>query len=316
MGTSKWSWIQQCHSRNWFSSQLPLSSSNLLHVAAGICWANTCPLALCSGWLLALDYQHEIRCWPAAHLPLWRHSVSNPYWVTWGVGLMPEVSCHAFSWEVLGRFPSQKQKALCPIQTSSGRGGEPLGWAVVGESATLPSPITLTTDHIGCQSAAEFDTCSLASSRCISGLPKLVRWWCCQSVYMKHTRHFCALHLHVWKEAMLHSERRHCPKGLWPHFVFVIIILWDSTFFFLYQYSIEHRTYPGWRLVCLCAISEIVNKEEKHVIFFRGKHNNLLWFFFFLICLYTLLEILQNPSQRNCTNCCKCKPDTVNLRHL
>lgn len=134
MDTSKWGWIQQRHSKNRFASHIPLRSSSLLDDASGVCQANMCPLAICSSWVLALDYQCEIRCWPVACLPLWRRSASNPYWVTQGVGLVPEVPCHGFSWEALSRFPSQQQKALCPVQTSSGRGGELLGWAVVGVS--------------------------------------------------------------------------------------------------------------------------------------------------------------------------------------
>lgn len=115
MGTSKWNWIHQCHTKNRFASHIPLCSSNLLDVVSGVCWANVFPLAVCSGWVLALDYQHEIRCWPAAYLLLRRRSASNPYWVTWKVGLVPEVPCHGFSWEMLSRFPRQQQKALCPV---------------------------------------------------------------------------------------------------------------------------------------------------------------------------------------------------------
>lgn len=91
VGANMWSWIQQCNGKNWFASHTPSYSINLLGVVGCVCWVNMCLQAACSSWVLALGYQHEIRCWLKAQLPPQRHAASHPFWVTWGVGLVPEI---------------------------------------------------------------------------------------------------------------------------------------------------------------------------------------------------------------------------------
>lgn len=188
VGTSKWSWIQQCHGRNQFASHVPLCSSNLLSVVGGVCSANMCPLAICSNWVLALDYQHEIRCWPVAHLPLRRHSASNPYWVTWATGLVPEVCCHGAR-RCSADFPGRNKKPYVPSKLHLG-GGSLLIWAVVRVSQHF---FPLHSHHVSHEPPVRTRVSYLlqfASTWCTSNLAKLVRWWFFQSVSIYET--------HLW----------------------------------------------------------------------------------------------------------------------
>lgn len=152
-----------------------------------------CPLALCSSWVLAVDCQHEIRCWPVAHLPLWRHSASKPYWVTWAMGLVPEVCCHGAR-RCSADFPGRNKKPCVLLKLHLG-GGYLLTWAVVRVSQHFfPLHSHCVSQELPVSTRVGF-MLQFASTWCTSNLVKLVRWSFCQSIRISETHLWSLCHV-------------------------------------------------------------------------------------------------------------------------
>lgn len=221
---------------------------------------------------------------------------------------MPQVCCHGAR-RCSADFPGRNKKPYVLFKFHLG-GGYLLTWAVFrfihhffplhSHCVSHELPVSTRVGYL----------LQFACTWCTSNLAKLVRWWLCQSIRISET-HLCSLcpvplcvggnntSFSVGGSRVPEHSSFTCVKKQW---LFLPV-------------SVQHQAQKeGWPEA---GAPMWHHSSSKHgSMWYLSWKSTIIYSDFFCIWLYTLLEILHKPSQRNYINCLKCKPDTVNLGHL